>query len=219
MTTEKGFDRLIAFSDAVVAIALTLLVLPLVDLPGEIADGTNLGDVLANAHNELIAFGVSFLVIWRLWTEHHQIFGHYRVADHVTMTMNFVWLATIVVLLFPTALLSTAISEHGAEPLYLGVLLVSSLMLIALTWRVRHHPELAERGDDAWATQGVDWATPAAMLLALILALIVPELGPWVMVLLAGPLLVGLLRNAFRRLTHRRRNDPRAAGGRANARR
>lgn len=205
MTSEKGFDRLIAFSDAVVAIAMTLLVLPLVDLPGDIADGTNLGDVLSGAQNELIAFGVSFLVIWRLWVEHHRIFQHYRAADHATITLNFVWLATIVVLPFPTALLSTTVSGHGAEPLYLAVLLVSSLMLVGLTWRVRHRPELGDPADAAWLSRGSDWTTPASMLLALILALLLPGIGSWVMMLLLLPLAIGLLRTGLGRLTRPRR--------------
>lgn len=45
MRTERGFERLITFADAVVAIALTLLVLPLVELPGELAEGQGLGAV------------------------------------------------------------------------------------------------------------------------------------------------------------------------------
>ena len=39
MATERGFDRLVNFSDAVVAIAATLLVLPLVDLGSEATSG------------------------------------------------------------------------------------------------------------------------------------------------------------------------------------
>ncbi len=39
MQTERGFDRMVNFCDAVVAIAITLLVLPLVDIPSELIEG------------------------------------------------------------------------------------------------------------------------------------------------------------------------------------
>lgn len=210
MISERGFDRLMAFSDAVVAIAVTLLVLPLVDLPGTITDGTDaststaasIGQVLSDVHNQLIAFGVSFVVILRLWFAHHRIFEHFRTADAATQLMNFAWLATIVVLPFPTALMSTPVADHGAVALYVAVLLVSTVLLQAMAWWVRHHLDLADEHDDAaraWLAARQDWATPASMMLALIIAIIVPSVGPWVMLMLFLAPVLELLRKAFTR--------------------
>jgi len=205
MTQGRAFDRLLAFSDAVVAIALTLLVLPLVDLPHAVTENANIGRVLADASNELIAFGVSFLVIWRLWASHHRIFGHCHAIDRPTAVVNFIWLATIVVLPFPTALLSTPVSERGAVPLYVAVLLVSTVTLQVMTWRTRHRPGMVDPGDSDsrdWLAGRTDWATPASMVLALILSLVFLTIGPWVMFLLFLPLVLAGLRSRLR--GHRR---------------
>lgn len=181
-----GLARLIAFADAVVAIAMTLLVLPLVELPSRFSEGESILAVLIDAHNELIAFTVSFLVIWRLWLGHHRIFAHYRDADARTMTLNLLWLATIVILPFPTALLSTPTVEHGAVTLYAAVLLISTLTLQAMAWRIRHSPGVP--------ADHLDWATPLCMTAALIASVIAPPAGPWVLLILLGSPILDWLR-------------------------
>jgi hypothetical protein len=74
MRTDRGLDRLVNFSDATVAIAITLLLLPLVDIADEIRR-ESLGDLLADHVGTLIAFFVSFVVISRLWLSHHRLFA------------------------------------------------------------------------------------------------------------------------------------------------
>jgi uncharacterized membrane protein len=71
--THEGLDRLITFLDAVVAIAITLLVLPLVDLLAGAAPGTDLAAVLAGNAGQFGAFLLSFAVIARLWWTHHRL--------------------------------------------------------------------------------------------------------------------------------------------------
>lgn len=173
-----GLGRLVAFADAVVAIAMTLLVLPLVELPGRLSGGESIIGVLVEAHNELIAFTVSFLVIWRLWLGHHRIFGHYQDVDTRTMTLNLLWLSTIVILPFPTALLSTPTVEHGAVTLYAAVLLANTLTLQAMAWRGRRQPS-------APAVR-LDWTTPLCMTAALVASVVAPSAGPWVLLILLG---------------------------------
>ena len=73
---ERGLERLVLFSDAVVAIALTLLILPLTDV--EIEAGQTLVEVLRNYSGKLLAFGISFAVIARYWLGHHSIFKDVR---------------------------------------------------------------------------------------------------------------------------------------------
>lgn len=214
MDTELGFRRLIAFSDGVVAIAMTLLVLPLAELPRDLAAGANVLTVLSSARNDLIAFGVSFFVIWGLWVSHHRIFQHYRTADHVTVAANLVWLATIIVLPFPTALLSTPVAEHGATGLYVAVLLVSAVALQVLAARVRTHPDLAvadRRGRPALSA-ATEWANSICLALALAVALVRPGIGPWVMLLLALPPLGAAVGRRVRA-----RRTRRAGGGRARS--
>ncbi|MBD0324039.1 MAG: DUF1211 domain-containing protein, partial [Aldersonia sp.] len=66
-TTQRGLDRLVNFSDATVAIAVTVLVLPLTDLAGQ--GNRGVVDILADHGSVIGAFLVSFSVIAVLWTE------------------------------------------------------------------------------------------------------------------------------------------------------
>jgi uncharacterized membrane protein len=78
MTTERdaSVDRVIAFSDGVVAIAITLLILPLSEIePGE---GATLGNVAIDNSGALFAFALSFAVIANYWTIHKDIFRPLR---------------------------------------------------------------------------------------------------------------------------------------------
>jgi uncharacterized membrane protein len=68
METQRGFDRLVDLSDVVVAIAATLLVLPLVDIAGEIDKG-DLGSLFVDHWQQLFAFVLSFAVICRFWRD------------------------------------------------------------------------------------------------------------------------------------------------------
>ena len=69
--TARGFDRLVFFSDAVAAIAITLLILPLVD---GVSKQGSLSNLLDADRDRFLAFLLSFLVIARFWTIHHSLF-------------------------------------------------------------------------------------------------------------------------------------------------
>jgi uncharacterized membrane protein len=150
MHTERGLDRLVNFSDAVVAIAITLLVLPLVDLPSELST-TPFRDVMSEHSWALIGFGVSFLVIARLWRVHHQIFERVRDYSVGLIWLNFTWLFTIVLLPFPTALLGSNDLPDATRPidtLYLATLTVSSAALAGMTLLIDRVAELRVSDED-----------------------------------------------------------------------
>ncbi|MGI3786608.1 MAG: TMEM175 family protein, partial [Janthinobacterium lividum] len=86
-------ERLVFFTDAVVAIALTLLILPLVDLvPQASRSGLRLGDLLRDNLPELGSFLLSFVVISRFWWAHHQLFGHVSALSPALVRWNLLWL-------------------------------------------------------------------------------------------------------------------------------
>ena len=93
--TERGLDRLVNFSDATVAIAITILLLPLVDVAVEI-EKESLGELLSSNIGTIIAFAATFAVIARLWTAHHRIFEAATDYDNGAIWINFLWLASIV---------------------------------------------------------------------------------------------------------------------------
>jgi uncharacterized membrane protein len=69
---EASVERIIAFSDGVVAIAITLLILPLTEIHA--AQGATLADIVVENGAELGSFALSFAVIANYWTIHHNLF-------------------------------------------------------------------------------------------------------------------------------------------------
>jgi uncharacterized membrane protein len=103
-------ERLMFFSDAVVAIALTLLALDL-PVPGgtENVASISISDMLADAGRHLddyLAFLISFLVIGAHWRLHHRMFRYVRVPTTAIVRLNMYWLLLIVITPFTTRMLS-----------------------------------------------------------------------------------------------------------------
>jgi uncharacterized membrane protein len=131
-------ERLLAFSDGVVAIAITLLVLPLVELvPESAGEYASALELLRDHAVQLGGFLLGFLVIWRIWRVHHRVFAATTTVSGLVARLNMVWLAAVVLLPFPVAL----VGAFGAEPfvlaLYVGLLLASSLALTAMAVLLR----------------------------------------------------------------------------------
>lgn len=97
-------ERLSFFTDAVAAIAITLLAL---ELP--VPDGDTSAEVwhaLAEQTEEYLAFVISFLVISAHWRFHHGLFRYVRHASQHVVTLNFGWLFLLVITPFTTKLIS-----------------------------------------------------------------------------------------------------------------
>jgi len=108
------FGRVLAFSDGLFAIAMTLLVVS-IGVP-HLSDGDSvgdLGDALNDLSPELISFFISFAVIGRYWLAHHQSFSLLEAMDGAFIGLNLIYLAFIAFLPFPTALLG----EYFENPL------------------------------------------------------------------------------------------------------
>jgi uncharacterized membrane protein len=111
-------ERVVVFTDAVVAIALTLLVLDLRLPDGDYLTDASLQEALRGLSRNYIAFGVSFVVIsvwW--WTNHRMLRKVYR-YDGGLLALDLVWLATIVFLPFPTSVLSNTSGLPTATAFY-----------------------------------------------------------------------------------------------------
>ena len=106
---ERGveFSRIVAFSDGVFAIAITLLVLNL-HIPEHIP-GSEVFDALLDQQGDLIAYALSFAVIGRLWLVHHRFFGEITHFDGRLMTLNLAYLAFVVLIPFT----SEVLGDHG----------------------------------------------------------------------------------------------------------
>ena len=105
-TLESGAaDRLIFFSDAVVAIAITLLALGL-----PVPTGGTAGALWSSTRHEsshYLAFLISFVVIAAAWSQHHHVLRYVERTDARLRTLNMAWLATVVLNPFATRFLTT----------------------------------------------------------------------------------------------------------------
>lgn len=197
--TERGFERMLFFSDAVVAIAISLLILPLVDIVSD--DAVGVRDLLDDHGGQLFAFALSFVVIAQYWVVHHKLFEDVTGYTPGIMWANLLWLASIVFLPLPTEMLGNELTQSRAvHALYIGAVLISSATLDLLHYVLSRHPDLYGRRFDPW-----DMTTTATMAVALVIAVAVPAIGMWSMVLvtLSGPLQA--------RVERRRDRAPRAA--------
>jgi TMEM175 potassium channel family protein len=97
--------RLEAFSDGVFAIAITLLVINLLAIHGN----------LAHHWPDYAAFAFSFMTIGVMWVNHHHLMDQLAHADRILLFLNLLLLMGISFIAFPTALIGEHIRDEGAE--------------------------------------------------------------------------------------------------------
>lgn len=141
-------DRTELFSDAVFAIAITLLILEI-----RLPENGPLARSLLALWPSYVAYAISFLVVGAIWLNHHLMFAKIAKVDTTLMILNLLMLMAVAFLPFPTAVLAEAMhrgeDENIAAAFYGGTLTVGGLF-VNLTW---HHavrsrlvvPDLTER--------------------------------------------------------------------------
>jgi uncharacterized membrane protein len=142
-------NRVEAFSDGVMAIAITLLVLEL-KVPAESEPGHLLDD-LAARWPSYAAYVAAFLTIGIIWLNHHTLLTSIRRFDGRLHWLNLFLLFTVATLPFPTALLADYVGEGGlnASVAAASYGLLATLMSLPWSFMLRHladHPELLEPG-------------------------------------------------------------------------
>jgi TMEM175 potassium channel family protein len=139
--------RLEAFSDGVLAIVITLLILE-IKVPEPADAHGHLGGVLAEQWPHYVSFLLSFLVIGIIWLNHHATINLLQRTDHRIQVLNLLLLLPVTVLPWPTDLLATYTKDGSASDQRLAVLiygLTSTAMAVGFNvlWRyLRRHPEL-----------------------------------------------------------------------------
>lgn len=131
--TKRSFDRFVNFSDAVFAIAITLLALD-IRLPQQdaAASAPALGPQLHALTPNLFAFGLSFAVIGGYWMAHHRLFGMIDRHDGRLIGLNMLTLFCVALLPFPTQV----VADYGHTTLgvevYAGSMVLTGMSIFAL---------------------------------------------------------------------------------------
>ncbi len=129
------FERLTFFSDAVFAIAITLLVL---DLRVPVRQGDTLD--FAPLIPKLVGFCISFAVIGIYWNAHHRLFGSLVRENASLRLLNLVFLATIVFLPFPTSMMTEYPRSPATLIFYACSVTLVGIALLVLTFIARREP-------------------------------------------------------------------------------
>ena len=150
--------RLETFSDGVLAIAVTLLIL---DIRVPPAGGQSLGDALLHQWPNYAAYVVSFLTIGIIWINHHAMVRRLARADHGFLALNLVLLMCVAALPFTTGLMAEYLrhpaGEHLAAAVYGGSFLAMSLAFYALQRHILYRrPGLLRAHIDAEAIRTID---------------------------------------------------------------
>ncbi|EWM13480.1 TMEM175 family protein [Kutzneria sp. 744] len=190
--TEKSPERLVFFTDAVVAIALTLLVLPLTEIvPELVAEHAEPIEAITRNQSTIWSFLLSFVVIGRQWVSHHRLFEHVRAYNTPLMMTNMVWLLAVIVMPFATELVGGFNTSEFTCLFYIGTIMVNSACLSLMTMMVRSDPALQREGEQitgGWLFNTL--GTTIAVLAAFVLELIAPVVNYYGLLLLLVPPLV-----------------------------
>ena len=142
---ERDTGRLEAFSDGVMAVAITLLILD-IHVPGFVPGHDLLGLLLSNVVGYL-GYITSFIVIGLFWANHHYMFKYIKQTDHFLLLLNTLTLMCLVFIPFATSLLVEHFSDsysYTAAMIYTGSLLLTSIMYNVLWWYASAHHRLLD---------------------------------------------------------------------------
>jgi len=128
---EEGMGRILALSDGVFAIAITLLILQIA-IPAR--GQTDLPKALLKLWPQYLAYVLSFVVIARFWVTHHLAFRLIGRYDAGLVWLNLVLLTFVAFLPFPTAVLGEHNGSPAAAVLYAAAVILGGTASAAYWW-------------------------------------------------------------------------------------
>lgn len=178
-TVRFRTERFKAFVDAVVAIAMTLLILPLMESVSDAASNRLSTAEFFDEHSgQLLSFGLSFVLIATFWMGHHR---QYRDVEWITsplLWINIAWMATIVWLPVPTAMIGQMDTDLLQPVVYIGTLILTQVTTLA-GWRyLLRHPDFTTTPVETLRAGVIgDLAAIILFLIALAIAVFVQPYG------------------------------------------
>ncbi|MGZ3698838.1 MAG: TMEM175 family protein [Bdellovibrionota bacterium] len=143
-------DRLVSFSDGIMAFAITLLATN-IKFPriAELKGAESLGGFLRQQWPSYLIFFVSFVIIVMVWANHHNIFRCLKRANHVLVLLNTPILMCVVLVPFAASMLAEYLREAAQEAriaalIYGGLFTVGSIFFNLVWWYGNSHPGLAD---------------------------------------------------------------------------
>jgi len=177
---DLSLDRLVFFSDAVFAIAITLLVIEVrpPHLSFHASDRAHL-IALANLIPSFVAFFISFFVIGAFWAGHHRAFSLSRHWSPTLLFPNIMMLCAIAFMPFATAYMGLNMGQRVPSLLYDTVLLATAILNIRLVKLATSPPVVDEHADPLTIarTRARGWGVAAGAVIAFVLNFIFPPIS------------------------------------------
>ncbi|UOQ54303.1 TMEM175 family protein [Hymenobacter cellulosivorans] len=208
-------ERVILFTDAVFAIAITLLVIE-IKVP-ELEHPTEQGvqSILAHLIPKFVGFFLSFFIIAIYWTAHHRIFRFVRRLDNRLLWLNLLFLLSIILMPFTTAYQSEYSLLRTPWILYSINIAFTGIMQIVLQRHLsnaRHELVAAPEHEHPDLDIARPLMSPVVFISSIALAFVLPPIALRMIPAVAFPLLAFLNRRRYRRLeaTYRQKHGTRA---------
>ncbi|HEY3036023.1 MAG TPA: TMEM175 family protein [Streptosporangiaceae bacterium] len=190
------YDRVLFFSDAVFAIAITLLVVDL-RVPDEVL---NAGDQLHADKYRILGFAISFLVIGLFWMGHHRLFRYITALDRPVIFLNLLFLGTIAFLPYPTALLFASSTKQVAATVFYAACVAGAGLIELAIWLYALQadglvPASISPASRRYVTAQI-LPTPVVFGLSIPVAFVAPGVAPftWILLVPIGRLLPRIMR-------------------------
>ncbi len=148
LDNERDTGRLEAFSDGVIAVAITLLILD-IHVPPFDKHQSYLLPLLFNDGIHYLGYVVSFTIIGLFWANHHYMFKYIHQTDHFLLSLNTLALMCLVFIPFTTSLLVTHFDDgyaNQAAMVYSASLLLTSILYNVVWWYASTHANLLASG-------------------------------------------------------------------------
>jgi len=116
-------ERLVFFTDAIFAIAMTLLAVEL-ERPGEgdLESGRALWDFLGDQRGSYLGFGLAFILLWSVWRRPHQLMDRVGRLSKAFAFWHAPFLLLVAFLPLPTGIIGASITNPMAQTLFAGAM-------------------------------------------------------------------------------------------------
>jgi uncharacterized membrane protein len=190
------YDRVLFFSDAVFAIAITLLVVDL-RVPDVVP---NAAQQIKNSNGRILSFAISFLVIGLFWMGHHHVFRYITALDRPAIFLNLLLLGTVAFLPYPTALLFAGNTKAPAAPAFYAACVAATGLVELVLWLYVTHTKGLVPASISPAVRRYELSqllpTPVVFLLSIPVAFVAPGIAPftWILLVPIGRILPRIMR-------------------------
>ena len=202
ISTGRAFDRLINMSDAIVAVAMTVNVLSIVNIQ-RTSSNESVWELITGHIGQIGSFCFTFLIVGVMWMVHNRILNHMRGYDSTIFWLNLVWLMLIAMLPWSSTMFGISLvfgnadvvsDQAGVGLFYWGTLAAISAIGGLIGLHARRRPSLLDPANPVeLGGQGRGWAFTLFFLVIGVVSVFSPFWATWL------PLGLIVLSIAFRR--------------------